>query len=122
MKTRILILLIAVLGLNSNLQAQKNSQKIVTIEITTSAWNEACKKIVRKALAYEKGVTSTEFIENTQTIKCTYQPNKTTAEKIRTEISKIGFNADHVTADPKAYFRLPKDCKPSCCGYNRRVL
>jgi len=40
-----------------------------------------------------------------------YKLGKTSPEKIRTAVSKIGYDADDVVADPKAYEKLPECCK-----------
>jgi hypothetical protein len=41
----------------------------------------------------------------------TYKKSKTSPEKIRKAISKVGYDADDVTADPKAYSKLDACCK-----------
>jgi hypothetical protein len=41
----------------------------------------------------------------------TYNKGKTSPEKIRKAISKVGYDADNVTADPKAYSKLDACCK-----------
>ncbi|MBK8362965.1 MAG: hypothetical protein IPL24_04585 [Bacteroidetes bacterium] len=45
------------------------------------------------------------------TIKVTYNSKKTNPEAIRQLISKYGFDADEVKADPVAYSKLDECCK-----------
>lgn len=116
MKTKVLILMMILFGVSLNVQAQKKSKRTDTIEIKTSAWNETCREIVMEVLAYEKGVVSFEFVENTKTVRCTYKSGTTTPVKIREAISNAGFDADDIKANPRAYKRLPGKCKTSCCG------
>jgi hypothetical protein len=41
----------------------------------------------------------------------TYRTDKTTPDEIRLALSKSGFNADDVKADPEAYKKLDGCCK-----------
>lgn len=117
MKTKILILMVAVFSLALGANAEKKNNKYETVEIKTSAFNEAGKKVVMKTLAFEKGVKAAFFVKESKTVRCVYQPNKTTPANIRTAISKAGFHADDVKRDARAYAKLPKECKPACsCG------
>jgi periplasmic mercuric ion binding protein len=54
-----------------------------------------------------------ELDDKAMTIKVTYNPKKITPEKIRVAISKLGYDADDVKADPKAYEALDGCCKKS---------
>ncbi|MDK2909617.1 MAG: periplasmic mercuric ion binding protein [Bacteroidales bacterium] len=82
-----------------------------TVWIRTSAQCEMCKETIEKALAYEKGVISSDLDLKTKKVKVVYSPAKTSPEKIRKAISASGYDADEVAADPKAYKRLPSCCK-----------
>lgn len=108
----ILITIALCIGTSTNVLAQKN---LKTVEIKTSVNIEKSKEIVEKALAFEKGVKNFEFKKESSVVVVTYQENKTTPEKIRKAISKSGFDADNVKADPNAVKLLPKECKTSCC-------
>lgn len=70
-----------------------------------------CKKTIEKALAYEKGVISSELDIMTKKVKVVYNSTKTSPEKIRKAISGSGYDADEMAADTKAYQRLPRCCK-----------
>ncbi|MBL4716609.1 MAG: MerP protein [Bacteroidetes bacterium] len=88
--------------------AKTNQQEIV---ITTSAVCGMCKKTIEKALSYEKGVKGYDLDVATKKVTVKYNPNKTTVENIRTAISKVGYDADEVEADPVAYEKLHGCCK-----------
>ena len=40
-----------------------------------------------------------------------FRTEKTDADKIRKAVSKLGYDADEVAADPEAYEKLPPCCK-----------
>jgi periplasmic mercuric ion binding protein len=90
--------------------AQK-SEKWATVKIKTSATCGMCKETIETALAYEKGIKKSSLDVKSQVVTVTYNPAKTSLDKIRTAISKSGYDADEVKADPKAYEKLEECCK-----------
>lgn len=85
--------------------------KFDTIMIKTSSQCDMCKERIEEALAFEKGVKKSELNVETQICTVTYKKGKTSPEKIRVAISKVGYDADDVPADPKAYSKLDACCK-----------
>ena len=85
--------------------------KLGEVKIKTSSQCEDCKERIEEALAFEKGVRKSELDLETQILTVSYKKGKTTPEKIRKAISKAGYDADDVAADPKAYTKLPACCK-----------
>ncbi len=85
--------------------------KFETIKIKTSSQCGECKERIEEALAFEKGVKTAELDVETKIVTVTYKKSKTSPEKIRKAISKVGYDADDVTADPKAYSKLDACCK-----------
>lgn len=81
--------------------------KTEEIKIKTSTECDMCKARVQKALSFEKGIKDIDVNYEKKEITVVYNPKKTTPEKIRTAISKAGYDADDVKADPKAYEKLP---------------
>jgi periplasmic mercuric ion binding protein len=81
------------------------------IKIKTSAICDMCKETIENHLAFEKGVKKSVLDVKTKIITVTYNPEKTTPEKIRLAISKSGYDADDVMADAKAYKKLDDCCK-----------
>lgn len=100
---------IAIMCFTSQLFAQ--SAKTSVIDIKVSSQCSMCKTTIEKALAYEKGVVSSNLDVDTHTVRVTYKPNKTTPENIRKAISAVGYDADDVPANPKAYAKLTDCCK-----------
>jgi len=82
-----------------------------TLMVRTSAQCGDCKNRIEKALAFERGVKSSELDLETKIVTVIYKPGKTTPGKIREAISKSGYDADDVPADAKAYAKLPPCCK-----------
>lgn len=80
------------------------------LSIKSSVICEMCKKKVEKALAF-KGVEKSSVDLKTKIITVSYDPQQTTPEQIKSAISKAGYDADEVKADPKAYKKLNKCCK-----------
>lgn len=85
--------------------------KIETIKIKTSSQCDMCKERIEEALAFEKGVKTADLDIETKIVTVTFKKGKTSPEKIRKAISKVGYDADEVAADPKAYSKLDACCK-----------
>ncbi len=113
MKTYIRILFIAFLAImmSSHLTAQDPEPKTKKIKIQTSAICGMCEERIESNMAFEKGVTSVELDDKTKIVTITYKTSKTDPKKLREAISKLGYDADDVEADPKAYAKLPACCK-----------
>jgi periplasmic mercuric ion binding protein len=91
--------------------AWSQDSKLGEIKIKTSSQCEMCKERIEEALAFEKGIKDSDVDVEKQTVKVNYKKSKTSPEKIRKAISKAGYDADDVKADPKAYGKLPACCK-----------
>ena len=95
--------------------AQENQKElpkgVEEIKIQTSAQCEQCKERIEGDMAFEKGVKYVDLDLETKILTIQYKTAKTDPKKLRTAVSKIGYDADDVTADPKAYEKLPECCK-----------
>lgn len=109
LKISTLIILLSFIG-KSSLRAQTATDSTVTIK--TNAQCGECKDRLESNLSVMKGVKSATFDLSTKNVTIVFNPGKTSAAKLRTAISKIGYDADDVKADPKAQGRLPKCCQP----------
>jgi periplasmic mercuric ion binding protein len=107
----IIFLAIIFLSFNNQAFAQDINSKTAEIKIQTSAVCGMCKQRIETDLAFEKGVKSVALDEETKIVTVGYSPKKTDPDKIRLAISKIGYDADTVPADPVAYEKLPACCK-----------
>lgn len=90
------------LGQNSNVKE---------IKIKTSAQCGMCKEAIEETLAFERGVRKSVLHMKTKEVTVEYDQRRTNPEKIRKAISKIGYDADDVAADKKAYEKLEACCK-----------
>ena len=107
MKTFTLLFIFSLLWLVTFAQDVKYTE----IKIKTSSQCDMCKERIEEALAFEKGVKKSELDIETQIVTVSYKKGKTTPEKIRMAISKVGYDADDFKADPRAYSKLPACCK-----------
>ncbi|MCB2219659.1 MAG: heavy-metal-associated domain-containing protein [Bacteroidetes bacterium] len=93
-------------------QKQKELPKgVEAIDIQTSAQCEECKERLEKNMAFEKGVKYVDLDLETKVLTLHYKKDKTDPEKLRKAVSKIGYDADDVMADARAYEKLPECCK-----------
>lgn len=113
MKTKILIAAICVSIINiTSVSAQnKNEKKTEKIEIKTSAVCGMCKSTIEKALSKEEGVNKSKLDVKTKTVEVSYDPAKTSPEKIKKAITMAGYDADDMPADSSAYSKLHDCCK-----------
>ena len=109
MKNLIWILL-ALLSVTAS--AQIKGKKTATAEIQTSAVCGMCEDlIVQKNVAFEKGVKYAEMDVKTGVLTVNYRKDKTSVAQLRNLISKLGYSADSVMANPDAYENLHFCCK-----------
>ena len=72
---------------------------------------ESCKGRVEKALLSTPGVTSADMQVSKKSIAVTFDAAKINEQQIKVAISKTGFSAGDVPADPTAYDNLDDCCK-----------
>ena len=111
MKKIATIILITVFALGSNKSIAQKVKKVETIIIKTSSQCGTCKAAIEKAMAFEKGVTSSKLDIETAELTVNYKPKKTNPSKIRLAISEVGYDADDIKANKKAYDNLPSCCQ-----------
>jgi copper chaperone CopZ len=107
MKTIKLGLVLIGLTLALNVSAQKKE----VVKIKTSAECGMCEKAIEKNLSFEKGVKKVDMDLSTKEVTVTFNPKKTNPESIRKAISNMGYDADNVPANNKAYNKLDKCCQ-----------
>lgn len=109
-----LLLFIGIVTFSNTAFAQKTTQTAV---IKTIIHCDHCKKCetcgdkFNKILLREKGVQMVELDEKEMTIKVVFNSKKTDLYKIKTAITKLGYDADDLKADPQAYEGLDNCCK-----------
>lgn len=106
MKTIITIFTIAFAGIFSSAHASTD-----TLKIKTSAQCGDCKERIENKLNFSKGVKSATLDLKTKIATVIYDSKKTNPEQIKAAIVKVGYDADTMPADEKAYNKLPKCCQ-----------
>jgi cation transport ATPase len=101
-----LLLLVLVFTLVFSAQAQ-----VKTIGIQTSAICEMCKDRLEKDLTFEKGVKSVNLDLETKVLNIAYMDGKTNPDALRKRVTLVGYHADSLKRDPKAYEKLDPCCK-----------
>jgi len=92
--TGIVISMFLVMGAN----AQK-ADKIQVVRIQTNGTCQPCKEKIEQGLAFEKGVRDVEYDLATAIVKVTYNAGRTSVEKLRKTINKLGYTADGQEAE-----------------------
>ncbi len=86
-------------------------KKTEKAEILTSAICEMCKETIEYELTFTKGIKFVELDVDSKIVTVEFNPKKISVEDIRKSISGVGYNADTVKRDPKAYANLPFCCR-----------
>lgn len=115
MKTKLILLAVTMVFTITGMQAQEKKSKkknnIVTIEIMTSAVCGMCKDRLERDIAFEKGVKFVELDKETKILTIKYKEGKNTKENLKIAVTKVGYDADDLIAEEKAYNALPACCK-----------
>ena len=110
MKRRILLTLTLVLTFGIGLMAQN----LKTEKVKVYGNCGMCEQRIDKAAKSVTGVSKASWDKSTMMLEVTYDPSKTSVEKIQTAVAKVGHDTDAVKADDKTYSSLPQ-----CCKYDR---
>ncbi len=107
---RILVFTLFITAANSTFaQIADTGKKYV--DIKTSAQCGSCKSAIEKAVNDVDGVKSASLDVETKIVTVKYDSEKTDAEAIKLAIVNIGYDADDIPADAKAYENLHSCCK-----------
>ena len=101
--------------LTSTLSAQNSKNEKVVIQTTIHCDHckacETCGQNFQDNLYKIIGLKMYELDEKAMTLTVYYNGKKTNIEKIKTAITKLGYDADEMKADPNAYEKLDGCCK-----------
>lgn len=95
-------------------QKQKTIEKALiktNIYCNHCAKCETCGEKFQKVLLREKGIQMVTVDEKEMTIEVVYNTKKTDLTKVKTAITKLGYDADEMLADTVAYEGLDNCCK-----------
>ncbi len=110
MKTLTIVLALLI---GMRVSAQKKTEHI---DIVSSTVCDMCKETIEKEMIYEKGVKKVSVDLATSSVHVEYDAKKSTPEKLRAALIKLGYAADGVPGDPKAFAKLPACCQKEGCG------
>lgn len=99
---------------NTALGQQKTIQKAViktVIHCDHCKVCETCGGLLEKTLLKKKGIQMITLDEKEMTITVIYNSKKVDLNSIKIAISKLGYDADDIKADPKGYENLDGCCK-----------
>jgi len=91
--------------------SQEKASKTEKVIIKTSAVCQQCKDRLEKNIAFEKGVRAVSLDLETKELTVEFRTGKNTKEGLKKAVTKVGYDADELEADPKAYEKLPACCK-----------
>jgi len=104
-----IIMIAFVLG--TSIASMAQSKKLAELKVKTSAVCEMCEAKIERDMSFEKGVKSADLDLETKIVTVKYDPKKTNEAAVRTAITMVGYDADDLMADAKAYEKLPGCCK-----------
>lgn len=108
--------LIAISLLAFGLSATAQSKQIEKLAIHSSTVCDMCVKTIQDNMIYEKGVKKVSVDLTTSTVNVEYDAKKNTPEALRAALIKLGYAADGVSGDEKAFAKLPLCCQKEGCG------
>ena len=110
---------------NNKTATTTTTSSIQKVVIQTNGVCSKCEALFKENVPYFKGVKDYAYDPKTAKMTITYDSKKTNPDLLRQQISKLGYNADNVKADPAARAKLPACCqvdkKPgqeAGCGHN----
>lgn len=104
------------LAFGAMLSTQAQDKRNAQLDIRTSSVCDMCETTIETELIYEKGVKKVDLDLATSVIHVEYDERKTTPEAIRVAVTKLGYYADDLPGDPKAFAKLPACCQKEGCG------
>lgn len=119
MKRLLIIVMILLCGtcMAQSKKASKNPTQTAVINIP--GW--CCKSLnptITNTLAYEKGVTKWDLDQPNKKLTITFNPKKTSPEKVEKALAENGVRTEHFKPNPRAIKDLPKCCQPAAKGEN----
>ena len=112
MKRIIILALVSLITLGVSAQQSKQASKgEQTVTIQTNGVCQKCTDKFKENVPYFKGVKSYNYDMKTAKLTINYDAKRTNPDQLRQEVSKLGYNADNVKADPAARAKLPACCR-----------
>lgn len=106
-----LFVITIMIAASNNIFAQVATTGKNVVDIKTSAQCGSCKSAIEKAVNNVDGVKSSNLDLETKIVTVKYDVEKTNVDALKSAIVNIGYDADEVAADAKAYENLHSCCK-----------
>jgi mercuric ion binding protein len=90
---------------------EKSEKELVEVKIQTTAECNKCKERIEEAMNELDGVHEPNLDVPSKVLTVKYDPEEIELDEIKEKVSRTGYDADEVKADPRAYKRLPECCK-----------
>ena len=103
-----LLILAILLAVTFSVSAQQKAIQSITIQTNGSC--EQCKKRMMEQAPTWTGVKECSYDAKTAKLTIKYDDSKTTPDKLRTNVSNLGYDADNVKANAEARAKLPACC------------
>lgn len=114
---KIISILAIILTISTLVSLAAEPPKTAELKIKTSAKCGMCKKRIERDLGVSKGIVHSNLNLDDKVVTITYNTKKTSPEKIKKVISKIGYDADEVVANQKSHDALPGCCQKSAASH-----
>lgn len=112
MKKALVIIALPILALVFGFAKPKLAEVVIKTTFYCNHYDQCeSKPALEKEIMLTPGVNSVVIDGKANTITVKYRPKQTNPDKIRTVISKSGYDADSVKADPKSVEKLDGCCK-----------
>lgn len=109
---KLLILLASVLVVGAYAQdGTEGSTDMAYMVVKSTTVCGMCKTTIETEMPFVKGVQKAIVNLEASEIAVDYNPKKTDKAKIRLAIAALGYQADDIPADPKAFKKLPECCQ-----------
>ena len=92
-------------------QETATASTIQKVVIQTNGVCSKCEALFKENVPFFKGVKDYSYDPKTAKMTIAYDSKKTNPDLLRQQISKLGYNADNVKADPAARAKLPACCQ-----------
>ena len=114
---KIISILTVILTISTLVSFAVEPPKTAELKIKTSAKCSMCKKRIERDLGVSKGIIISNLNLDDKVVTIKYNTKKTSPEKIKEVISKIGYDADEVIADQKSHDALPGCCQKTAASH-----
>ena len=113
MRNILFFVLFSLFTLSVSAQKGKNEKAVIQTNIVCEHCKvcETCGKSFQENLYKIPGLKMYELDEKAMTLTVYYNGKKTSLDDIKVAITKLGYDADDLKADPEAYEKLDGCCK-----------